>query len=212
MHSDGELGPAELFRRAEVAGLGGVCLTDHADASNVERMVEAALRACEAERRFGSLACAAGVELTHVRPAQIGELVRRARDLGAGFVVVHGESPVEPVEPGTNRAAVEAGCDLLAHPGLVDPGTARLAGERGVLLEISGKRGHSLANGHVASAAREAGAALVYGGDCHLVSEIRAPEAVVSVLRAAGLSAGEAEAALASAREALERAASRRGP
>ena len=36
-HSDGVLGPAEFFRRAEVAGVEGVALTDHVDASNIER-------------------------------------------------------------------------------------------------------------------------------------------------------------------------------
>ena len=37
LHSDGELIPAELFRRVEVAGLEGVALTDHADASSIAR-------------------------------------------------------------------------------------------------------------------------------------------------------------------------------
>ena len=32
-----------------------------------------------------------------------------SRELGAKIVVVHGETVAEPVEPGNNRAAIEAG-------------------------------------------------------------------------------------------------------
>jgi len=48
-------------------------------------------------------------------------MVRKARRLGAELVVVHGETLVEPVPPGTNRRAIEAGADILAHPGLITP-------------------------------------------------------------------------------------------
>ncbi|MBA7668588.1 hypothetical protein ES703_76701 [subsurface metagenome] len=202
-HSDGELLPAEFIRRAEVAGLAGVALTDHVDASNVEAVVLALKRACDSERKHGKLLCAAGVEITHVRPSEIAELVHRAYSLGAEWVVVHGETPVEPVEPGTNRAAIEAGCDLLAHPGYIDGELARLAAEKGVLLEISGRKGHSLANGHVARTGRDAGAKVVFGGDWHDAGDISGPEPIRGVLLGAGLSEAEAEAALATAREAL---------
>jgi histidinol phosphatase-like PHP family hydrolase len=205
-HSDGELGPSEFMRRAEVAGLSGVVLTDHVDASNVERIVKENGRAVASERTHGVLMCAVGCELTHVRPGEIAHLVQRARGLGAEFVVVHGESPVEPVAAGTNRAAIEAGCDLLAHPGQITEDDAKLAAERGVLLEISGKPGHSLANGHVAATAARAGALVVYGGDSHRVGDIRSPEGARNVLLHAGLSGSDADAALARGVEALRRA------
>jgi len=205
-HSDGELIPAELLRRVEVAGLSGVVLTDHVDASNVERIVLENGRAVASERKHGVLMCAVGCELTHVRPAEMGDLVKRARDLGAEFVVVHGESPVEPVAPGTNRAAIEAGCDLLAHPGQISEDDAKLAAERGVLLEISGKPGHSLANGHVAAVAARTGAEVVYGGDCHRVDDIRTPSGARNVLLHAGLSERDADAALERGVAALQRA------
>jgi len=202
-HSDGVLGPAEFFRRAEVAGLEGVALTDHADASNIERVIEALRAACESERKYGVLACAAGIELTHVRPGEMPVLIERARKLGAEFVVVHGETPAEPVQPGTNRAAIEAGCDYLAHPGEITLEDAKLAAERGVILEISGRRGHNAANDHVAAMAREAGAGMVYGGDCHEPGDIRTPEGQREVLAAAGLSGEEIDKAQTAAREAL---------
>jgi putative hydrolase len=206
LHSDGELIPAEFLRRAEVAGLGGVILTDHGDASNLECVLDALGKACASELEYGSIQCAVGVELTHVRPGAIAELVGRARALGARFVVVHGESPVEPVASGTNRAAIEAGCDMLAHPGLVTEEIATLAAKKNVLLEISGKPGHSLANGHVAAIARACGARVVYGGDCHRPGEIRTPEGIRFVLRCAGLNEVETEAAIQRGREALSRA------
>jgi hypothetical protein len=91
----------------------------------------------------------AGVELTHVPPELINDLTLQARDLGADIVVVHGETIVEPVPPGTNRAAIEAGVDLLAHPGLITAGEVALAAENGVHLEISARKGHSLGNGRM---------------------------------------------------------------
>ena len=206
LHSDGVLGPAEFFRRAEVAGLEGVALTDHADSSNIERVVEALRAACESERKYGVLACAAGVELTHIRLGEIPVLVERARELGAEFVAVHGETPAEPVQPGTNRAAIEAGCDYLAHPGAITLEDAGLAAERGVLLEISGRHGHDASNGHVAAVAREARAGVAYGGDCHEPGNIRTPAGQREVLLAAGLSEEEVDSALALAREILLKA------
>ena len=50
---------------------------------------------------------------------------------------MHGETICEPVAPGTNRAAIEAGVDILAHPGLITEEEARLAASKGVLLEVS---------------------------------------------------------------------------
>lgn len=206
--SDGDLGPAELIRRLEAAGLSGLAITDHADASNLERAVEAAVLASEAERRTGRLLCAPGVEITHVRPGLVGELIEKARKCGARFVVVHGETPVEPVEPGTNRAAIEAGCDLLAHPGLIEGGLVEEAARRGVLLEISGRIGHCLANGHVAALARERGARVAFGGDLHDPENVKSPEEIVAVLRGAGLTRQEAEHALQTGRDALVQALS----
>jgi histidinol phosphatase-like PHP family hydrolase len=206
LHSDGDLGPAEFFRRAEVMGVEGVALTDHVDSSSIERVVEALVLACASEREYGVLACAAGVEITHVRPKEIPVLVKFARSLGAEFIVVHGESPVEPVIPGTNRAAIEAGCDYLAHPGAITLDDAKLAAERGVVLEVSGRHGHNETNGHIVRVAREAGAQVVYGGDCHEPGNIRTPAGQRGVLLGAGLSEEEVDAALGVAREILSKA------
>ena len=49
-HSDGDLVPAELIRRAEFAGLAGVGISDHCDFSNIEAVVAAAVAAAAAER------------------------------------------------------------------------------------------------------------------------------------------------------------------
>jgi histidinol phosphatase-like PHP family hydrolase len=113
---------------------------------------------------------------------------------------------VEPVEPGTNRAAIEAGCDFLAHPGYIEPELVKLAAERNVLLEISGRKGHSLTNGRVAALARVAGAKVVFGGDWHDIADIQGPDEIRSVLIGAGMTDAEAGAALATAREAILKA------
>jgi histidinol phosphatase-like PHP family hydrolase len=195
--SDGELCPAELFARAEHAGITALALTDHVDWATVETTVPALVAACARERSGGRLLAIPGAEITHVRPGQIAELAERCRQLGARIVLVHGETVVEPVVPGTNLAAIEAGVDVLAHPGLLAEKDARRAAELGVRLEISGRQGHCLTNGHVAAVARGCGAELTYGSDGHCPGDLRGREPALKVLRGAGLDAAAAERALA---------------
>jgi histidinol phosphatase-like PHP family hydrolase len=128
-----------------------------------------------------------GIELTHVPPETIGALAQRARELGARLIVVHGETIAEPVPPGTNRAAIEAGVHVLAHPGLITLPEVQLAAEKGVLLEITSRKGHSLSNGHVARLARQAGASLVLNSDSHSPADIVALPQRERVVEGAGL-------------------------
>jgi histidinol phosphatase-like PHP family hydrolase len=135
--------------------------------SNIERVIPAIIKACEENNRFRMIRAIPGVEITHVPPSLIGRYVAVARQLGAKLVVVHGETVVEPVEPGTNRAAIEAGVDILAHPGLITEEEAKLAALGRTHLEITARKGHSLTNGHVAALALKTGAKLVLDTDAH---------------------------------------------
>jgi histidinol phosphatase-like PHP family hydrolase len=182
--SDGELVPAEQARRAEVQGVEVLGVTDHADASNVEDCVERV----ESAKQTASIRLLSGVEVTHVPPERIASVVERAREAGADIVVAHGETPVEPVAEGTNRAAIEAGVDVLGHPGRIKPEDAELAAELGVRLEITARGGHSLANGHVARVAKEAGAKLVVDTDAHHPRDFITRDRAVEIARLAGLS------------------------
>jgi histidinol phosphatase-like PHP family hydrolase len=200
--SDGDFIPAESARRAEVAGYRMLGFSDHSDCATLSRQLPMIIEAARAENRSRSgLTALPGTELTHVRPNQIGEMIRLARELGASYVIVHGETLAEPVAPGTNLAAIEAGADILAHPGLISPDEARLAAERGVLLEISGKRGHSLANGHVARLANKSGARLIFGSDAHTVGDMPTRDFAERVCLAAGLDQPEVEAMFSLAEE-----------
>jgi len=191
LFSDGELLPAELMRRAKVTGYRVLGITDHADASNLDWIIPRICRACErAEEDFG-VRVIPGIELTHVPPRRIAELVEAARNLGARLVVAHGESIAEPVARGTNLAALEAGVDILAHPGLLTYSEAELAAERGIFLEITTRRGHSLTNGHVVRLARQVGAKLVVSTDAHGPDDLVTKEQAQKVARGAGLEEGE---------------------
>ena len=117
----------------------------------------------------------------------MNKLTKQARELGAVLVVAHGETPVEPVAAGTNRAALEAGVDLLAHPGFLNEDDARLAAEKGILLELSGRKGHSLTNGHVAQLALKTGASLAVNADAHEPGDFMTPERAETVALGAGL-------------------------
>ena len=161
LFSDGELLVSELVRRAEVMGYRYIGITDHADRSNLE--------------------------LTHVPPATIGPLAAEARELGAQLVVVHGETIVEPVLPGTNRAGLEADIDILAHPGLITSEEAALAAQRSIILEISGRKGHAFTNGHVARVAQAAGASLMVNSDAHAPGDLLSQEMAEKIALGAGI-------------------------
>lgn len=195
--SDGELLPSELVRRAVVHGYTAIAITDHVDFTNIEYVLDGIKKATYLEDIW-DIHVLPGVEITHVPPQKIDELVSLARELGARIVVVHGETLVEPVIPGTNRAAIEAGADILAHPGLISREDAALAAEHGVCLEITSRCGHNRANGHVARVAEDEGAALVVSTDSHSPDDLVTDEQARKVALGAGLSEKRANDALIS--------------
>ena len=90
--SDGVLIPAELARRAKVAGYSALAFTDHADASNLFHVLEhLQLIAAKYSPHMG-IDLFVGLELTHNPPALIPGLVQQARLNGAQLVLVHGET------------------------------------------------------------------------------------------------------------------------
>jgi histidinol phosphatase-like PHP family hydrolase len=100
---------------------------------------------------------------------------------------------MEPVAPGTNRAAIEARVDLLSHPGLITPEDAARAAELGVHLEITTHKGHGMANGWVAQRARESGAKLLLNTDCHISAEILDAKQRRAIAFGAGLTTEEVD-------------------
>jgi histidinol phosphatase-like PHP family hydrolase len=206
LFSDGELLPAELCRRMEVLGYEAVAITDHADPSNLDFIVPRLAAAAVQMNRYLGIRLIPGVELTHVPPELIPGLARKARELGAIIVVVHGETLVEPVPPGTNRAALLCpDVDVLAHPGLITPEEARLSAEHGVSLEITSRAGHSLSNGHVARLAVLIGAPLVLDSDAHAPRDLVPPEFARKVALAAGLTDAHVDQMIEKARKLIQR-------
>src|SRR5512136_1663097 len=188
LFSDGELIPSELIRRLEAMGYLAVAVTDHVDSSTLDHVVPRIVRVAQELNHAQSVKVIPGVELTHVPPVFIPSLVRKARELGARLVVIHGETIVEPVAPGTNRAGIEAGADVIAHPGLIRPEEVKLAVSKGVFLEISARKGHCLTNGHVAKLATKAGARLVLNSDSHAPGDFMTETFAAKVTQGAGLS------------------------
>ncbi|MFA5072349.1 MAG: histidinol phosphate phosphatase domain-containing protein [Nitrospirota bacterium] len=187
LFSDGVLLPSELVRRAVSKGYTVIAITDHADASNLDFIIPRVTAACRELNRHWNIKAVPGIELTHVPPETIADLTKRARSLGAAIVVMHGETIVEPVCPGTNRAAIDAGVDILAHPGLITFEEAKRAAQNNVCLEITSRKGHSLSNGHVAKMAHEAGARLVIDTDSHEPGDLITDEQAKNILLGAGL-------------------------
>jgi putative hydrolase len=187
--SDGELLPSELIRRAKVRGYRMIGISDHVDISNIEQVAASVLKLTGRIEQYEDITILPGVEITHVPKRLIKETIAFARRLGIFYVVVHGETIAEPVEEGTNAEAIDGGADILAHPGIISEEDVVRAKERGVLLEISSRRGHSLSNGHVARLAKKVGARLVFNTDAHSPGDLVSEEYARKVVMGAGLSA-----------------------
>lgn len=205
LFSDGELGPSELIRRAENAGYKAIAITDHGDSSNLDMIIPNIVKVCSDVSNEWDIRAIPGIELTHVPPRLIADLTARARKLGAKLVVVHGETIAEPVCKGTNLAAIEAGVDILAHPGLLSIDEARLAGERGVCIEISGRKGHSLTNGHVVALFRQVDFKLVVNSDAHSPGDLMPLDFARKVALGAGMTEEEFELARKNAAELVSK-------
>ena len=191
--SDGVLAPIELIRRAIKIGYQVMAITDHVGPGNMEFVLKTLITDCEMASKRWDILALPGVEITHTPAEDIDMLAQEARNLGARVVNVHGETITEPVVAGTNLASVTSQhVDVLAHPGLITPEEASIAARNGVFLEVSARRGHSAANGHVVKTAKAAGARMVLDSDAHAPGDLLTREFAMSVARGSGMDQEEA--------------------
>jgi len=191
--SDGALLPSEVAIRYMAAGYKVIAITDHADYSNIEYTVKAILQFTNHWPKNAGIKVLPGIELTHIPPEQFKPLVKYARAKGIKVIIGHGETIVEPVIAGTNRAALEAGVDILAHPGLISDEDATLAKKNNIFLEITSRSGHNDTNAHVVECALKASAKMILNHDSHEPENIISPGELRTVGLRAGLSGKDIE-------------------
>ncbi len=195
--SDGVLAPTELIRRAIHNGYRAMAVTDHVGPGNLEFVVKTLVKDCAAASKRWDILALPGVEITYAPIDDIDAIARDARALGAKMINVHGETVVEPVEPGTNRAALSSDhVDVLAHPGLITMEEALMAAQRGIYLEVSARKGHGFANGHVVRMAKAASARIILDSDAHAPEDLLTPDFAMKVALGAGLDIATAKALL----------------
>ncbi|MEK6732680.1 MAG: histidinol phosphate phosphatase domain-containing protein [Candidatus Omnitrophota bacterium] len=205
--SDGELLPTELARRAQDKGYKVIGITDHVDSSNIDFVISGIINACNdinginplgfhhrdslkaglQHNRDWKIRTIPGVEITHMPLELIKSTVKFVRSKGIKLVLAHGETIVEPVIKGTNKAALLSDINILTHPGLISLEDAKLAAARNIYLEITSRKGHSLTNGHVAKMAKLAGAKLVLNTDSHTPENLITKDFAEEILSGAGL-------------------------
>ena len=205
LFSDGELLPSELVRRLEDMEYSCVAITDHVDSSNLDFVITRMVKVARDLNQRQSVKVIPGAEITHVHPELIESLVSEARELGAEIVIAHGETIVEPVAKGTNRAAILSDVDIIAHPGLIAIEDIKMAAERGVYLEISARHGHCLTNGYVARLAKECGAKLVLNSDAHSPRDLMTRQFAQMVAHGTGLGENALEEMLGNSRELINK-------
>lgn len=187
-YSDGVLSPIELIRRAFVKGYSAIAITDHVALGSLGRVTNEIKDDCALARAHWNILAIPGVELTHLPPQAISEVAQKAKEMGAWLVIVHGETSTEPVEQGTNLAAVQSPyVDILAHPGLITTEEAALAAQNNVFIELTSRTGHSATNAHVALISQKAQARLLVNSDAHNEDDLLTPASAETVLRQAGL-------------------------
>lgn len=185
--SDGCLLPSELAVRYAAAGYRILAITDHVDASNIEAVVRSIVTFCRKWPSNAPIKILPGVELTHLPLQQFKPLARFSRKNGIKIIIAHGQTPAEPVIPGTNQAGIEAGIDILAHPGRISDADAKRAKQLGVFLEVTSRRGHCKTNRFVAHQALKFGCRLVIDHDSHDPQDIISPAQSRMVGTRAGL-------------------------
>jgi len=193
--SDGELVPAELVRRAAVKRHDAIAITDHVDMTNVEYVVTNIVKAAELSDE--SIRVIPGVEVTHVPPSKMAAVIKKAKELGAQWIVVHGETVTEPVMKGTNRAAAKnPDVNVLAHPGFITEKDAQTAVDNGVILEVTGRSWHNITNGYVAEMARKVNAKVLINSDAHGPNDLMTEDMAMDVALGAGMTKKEAVRAI----------------
>ncbi len=191
--SDGCLLPSELAVRYLAEGYKVIAITDHADWSNIEFITNSILNFTNNWPKDSRITVLPGVELTHLPLEQFAPLSKYARKKGIKVIIGHGETPAEPVIKGTNRAALEADIDILAHPGKISSSDTMLAKEKGIFLEITSREGHCETNTFVAKQAKKFSAKLILSQDAHNPEDIITPKELITFGKCAGLSLKEIE-------------------
>ncbi len=189
--SDGVLLPSEVAMRYLFLGYRTIAITDHADYSNIDLVIPAILEFTHHWPKDSRIKVLPGIELTHLPLEQFKPLAKYARSKGVKIIIGHGETLMEPVIKGTNRAALEADIDILAHPGLISEEETRLAKKKGVFLEITSRKGHSNTNLHVVGEALKIGARLILNTDSHSPEDIIKPQDLFKIASGVGLNKKE---------------------
>ena len=198
--------PSELVFRAKSKGYEAIAITDHIDMSNFDFVIPRIVKLSSILTSKYKIEVIPGAELTYVPPDLISRVAEECRKLGAKIILAHGETTVEPVPSGTNRAALSSNIDILSHPGKINGEEVELAKKNSIFLEITSRKGHSLTNQHVGTLAKEKGAKLIFNTDAHEPEDLINNQEALEVVKRAGMVKEDLELMFENARSLIRKA------
>ncbi|MEW5693825.1 MAG: PHP domain-containing protein, partial [Candidatus Hydrogenedentota bacterium] len=106
---------------------------------------------------------------------------------------------------GTNKEAIIAGADILAHPGHITLEEIKMTIDNNVYLEITARKGHSLFNGYLYKYFQKYNFPVICSSDAHSADDLLTEEMYRKVLIGAGFDKSECNIIEKNARGLLRR-------
>lgn len=144
-----------------------------------------------------------GIEITRVNPKRIHKIAKAAKEHNL-IVIVHGETEIDKVPPGTNTTALDCEyVDILAHPGHLSEEDALKAKENNVFIEINAR--HKSENPKIVRICKKFNLKMVINTDAHSVEELVDYNGAKKIGMDAGLSEDEVLKANENAKEIFKK-------
>lgn len=192
--SGGGFLPSEALACARYSGFKAIGLILRADQASYKYEIPHLVKTIREYSIYSGIEAFVGVLFVHVPPSLLSDAICSVRELGVQLVLVHGEGnnffyPHQSAT-GTNFAAISAGADILAYPGLLSHEDAVFAAEKGVFIELTACNPYGVFNGHIVQLYRTFGFKITISSGILKPGYFSPPEGTKHTVQMIGLGSG----------------------